>query len=492
MKCGLSSEKTLEKKRNTNIKNLGVDAPAKSKKVLDKMKLTTLERYGTEYYSSTDEYKEKIKETMLKKYGTEHYNNREKAKETCLERYDVDNVSKVREIREKAENTTLERYGVKYVLQDDDIKKDILEKAKKTNLEKFGFKSPLENKEIQEKCKKTKLDKYGDEYYLNSEKYKETMLEKYGVDNAAKLDFVKDKRRNTFIKKISLKLEKYGFVSIDDDNFYTLTCDLGSEHTYKINDDLLNNRNKSQSILCTVCNPIDEHISGLELQLLEFIKDNYSGEVISNNRSIIKPYEVDIYLPEINLAIEFNGLYWHDEKQKSNWYHKVKTDMCERKNIQLIHVWEDDWNFRQDIIKSIILNKINKVFVNLDNYNIKEIEIDKAKEFFELNHIYEFKGASIYLALYNDSIIDSVVSFDDNKIINLHYKYYDKILDYYIKNYGYSELKYTISRDYFNINDFNGFKLIEIINENIVNRKNIYDNKIFNVYNSGEMKLLYK
>ena len=62
----------------------------------------------------------------------------------------------------------------------------------------------------------------------------------------------------------------------------------------------------------------------------------------------------------MKLAFEFNGLYWHNELNKTNNYHLNKSNLCEEKGIQLISIWEDDWVYKQDIVKSMILNKLNK------------------------------------------------------------------------------------------------------------------------------------
>ena len=63
--------------------------------------------------------------------------------------------------------------------------------------------------------------------------------------------------------------------------------------------------------------------------------DDY--EIVENSREIIKPYELDIYLPKLKIAFEFNGLYWHNELYLEKNYHLNKTCSCENQKIQLIH-----------------------------------------------------------------------------------------------------------------------------------------------------------
>ena len=61
--------------------------------------------------------------------------------------------------------------------------------------------------------------------------------------------------------------------------------------------------------------------SKIENYLLDFIKNNYNDIIINNSKKIIEGYELDIYLPDLKLAFEFNGVYWHNELNKSNNYH---------------------------------------------------------------------------------------------------------------------------------------------------------------------------
>lgn len=75
--------------------------------------------------------------------------------------------------------------------------------------------------------------------------------------------------------------------------------------------------------------------------------------IVENSKSIISPQELDIYLPDYKLAIEYNGLYWHSEQAGLDKnYHIDKTMTCEEKGIRLIHVFSDDWEFKKEIVKS--------------------------------------------------------------------------------------------------------------------------------------------
>lgn len=109
-------------------------------------------------------------------------------------------------------------------------------------------------------------------------------------------------------------------------------------------------------------------ISIEEKDVVSFLKNIWKGEIIENDRKVLNGKELDIYIPSKNLAIEYNGLYWHSDKATlekndipnketrlyAKYRHIEKTKLCEEKNIRLIHIFEDDWIYRKDIIKDIL------------------------------------------------------------------------------------------------------------------------------------------
>jgi len=160
---------------------------------------------------------------------------------------------------------------------------------------------------------------------------------------------------------------------------------------------------------CNKCNAV---ISKQELELREFIKSlNIKFE--TNNRKILNGKEIDIFLPEYNIAIEYNGLYWHSEKFISKDYHLNKTNDCEAKNIELIHIFEDEWINKNNIVKSRILNKLK--LTNKKYYArkciIKEIDFITKKKFINENHIQGDCPSKINLGLYYNDELVSIMTF---------------------------------------------------------------------------------
>lgn len=109
------------------------------------------------------------------------------------------------------------------------------------------------------------------------------------------------------------------------------------------------------------CPKCSDRVSKQEIEFSDFIKSAYNGKVITNTRSIIKPYELDVYLPDINKAFEYNGTYWHQEGvTRPIGYHQMKTDMCSDKGIKLMYVWEEDWTNNKRFIKECIRRNISE------------------------------------------------------------------------------------------------------------------------------------
>ena len=157
--------------------------------------------------------------------------------------------------------------------------------------------------------------------------------------------------------------------------------------------------------------------TGLENQIKDFLKE-LNTEFKENywNKEIGK--EIDIYLPNKNLGIEVNGNYWHSNHKKHgilSLYHQEKSLACQKQNIQLIHIFEYEWNnFRQqEILKSLIKSKLGifekKIYAR--QCKIKELDYKIYADFCNQNHLQRECGAKIKLGLYYEEELIQVMSF---------------------------------------------------------------------------------
>lgn len=167
---------------------------------------------------------------------------------------------------------------------------------------------------------------------------------------------------------------------------------------------------------CPKCN---SNISKKETEVRDFISTIYNGEIITNSKKIINGYELDIYLPDINFAIEYNGLYWHSEKHiLDKNYHLKKTKECESKGIHLFHLFEDDWILKNEIVKSMLINNISKSknIIYARKCLIKDVNYDDAKIFLDNNHLQGYSSSKIKLGLYYNDKLVSLMTFGNYRI----------------------------------------------------------------------------
>ncbi|QXN70187.1 putative Hef-like homing endonuclease [Bacillus phage vB_BspM_Internexus] len=153
---------------------------------------------------------------------------------------------------------------------------------------------------------------------------------------------------------------------------------------------------------CPKCSNIFTQSKG-EKEIIDFITENYKGEIILRNRSILNGKELDIYLPELKIAIEYDGLYWHNEKHKGKNYHIDKTRKCKEHGVRLIHVFEDEWVNKNELVKFKLLHILginNQEKIYARKCYIEEIDSSLKNEFLERNHIQGKDNASIKLGLW--------------------------------------------------------------------------------------------
>jgi transposase len=141
-------------------------------------------------------------------------------------------------------------------------------------------------------------------------------------------------------------------------------------------------------------------------EIASFIETELGLTVIRNDRKLIYPLEIDIYIPEKNIAIEYCGVYYHSETfgSKSKKYHINKLNLCTDKNVSLITVFESEWKKKKDILKSIISHKLGftKTKIMARKTTVKQIEYNIVKNFEEENHIQGTRPAGIYFGLFDE------------------------------------------------------------------------------------------
>jgi very-short-patch-repair endonuclease len=346
IKNGYYHVKSEDISKGTDIKvEVICDICGNKKEILLKAYYKNISNYNTYCCSNKCAYKVKNEPTNLKKYGEKHH-------------------LKIPEILEKLKQTNINKYGSEWFNQSNHYTYNLETKK-------------LEYNKMLDVCE----SKYGNKYYFKTEHFKDNLDKR----TSKYQETMKNKKYTKYDNLIEINNQKY--------LFFCEKCN----STFEISRTLLKNREKYNNEICTYCNPIGKQFSNKEKKISELLQKKYDREVILNSRKIIKPYELDIYLPDLKLAIEFNGIFWHSKYKKDINFHKQKSDMCLKNGIYLLHIWEDEFNNINSIFDFIfstsdkykLIN--NKIYLN-DNFvsniieNENHIKIDGVFKY-NLNHL---------------------------------------------------------------------------------------------------------
>jgi len=195
-------------------------------------------------------------------------------------------------------------------------------------------------------------------------------------------------------------------------------CKKGHEWRTKIG-------HRSSGQICPTCRA-KMFSSEAEKELASFLGETFNTQVETNSRKVISPQEIDIYLPQFKVAIEFNGVYWHrEENGKPQHYHREKRLACQSQGIRLLQVWEDDWANRKQVVMESLLREIRTG--NLESkvhtaYSMTGLGADKAYEFYARHSLRMNKiTMSGHLGLSCKGKLNAVISFSQNReILEVH------------------------------------------------------------------------
>ena len=162
---------------------------------------------------------------------------------------------------------------------------------------------------------------------------------------------------------------------------------------------------------CGKCKP---GYSKAEVSIRNFIS-SLGFEVESNTRNLIQPYEIDIYVPEVKLALEYCGLRWHGEKfsSKPRNYHRKKLDMCAARGIRLITIFEDEYIQRPSVVLSRVRQALGVITDRLyaRKLDLVEVSLTEARDFLSEHHLQGYSPCSYRFALKDGDRLVQVITF---------------------------------------------------------------------------------
>ena len=322
------------------------------------------------------------------------------------------------QVQEKTRQTNLEKYGVEHPSQNNKIK----EKIKQNNIKKYGVEHPSQTKQVQDKRKKTCQKKYGVDCASKNlqvkDKMKQNNIKKYGVEYPIQLEEVKEKRRQNNINKwgtsnISTKHIDPNILEIlhDRDKFLNEIEGKNLKTAYDIADYFGISYEGTLKILweLNLRNIVTSFTSKQEQELQKIFP------TFKKNRKILYPLEIDLYNDRLKLGIEFNGNYWHSDKNKEKNYHQNKTIKALEKGIFIYHIFEYEW---QDILKrKIIISQLTNLIGN-NQYkifarkcDIRNVSFEECCQFLNENHLQGKDQSSIRYGLFYEDQIVAIMTF---------------------------------------------------------------------------------
>lgn len=399
MKCRCNDPTVITARKKSLFDKYGVTNISNIPGVQDKKKDTCLANHGVEYPQQSTTIRHKTKQSVIDKYGVDHPTKdpsvAAKTKQTNLDRYGCEYPIASPLIIARVKEKNLTEHGVEFALQRGDVKA----KSKVTNLQRRGVEYPMMSQNVRQTREDNNLDVYGVKYPIqrhlpldNLTSYDwmydhhitkqlslvdiasvlnvdwstiKTYLTKHNIDLCVYPEKQNEKRIATSQAKFDYNhyqqqhISHSSIVKLTDRDWMYTEHITNKKPLYVIGYDLGCSDGTVGRYLHTHGIPTHIHQASIgEREVADFVS-SLNVQIITNDRKIIHPYELDIFIPDHNIAIEYCGLYWHSEQQgKDKHYHKRKLDLCSNQNIRLLTIYEDEWLNHSDIVKRKIKNML--------------------------------------------------------------------------------------------------------------------------------------
>lgn len=433
-----------EKAAITMVSRYGGDHPMHVPSIVEKQKATTKERYGTEYFAQSDKYMDKAIQTNRQRYGTDwpiqNTDIKNKQVETFNNKYNVDNAVFIPGVLDKIKQRNIENLGVSYTFQSPEIKAKSAQTCQKrygqshysrtpefarkyvnTMQERYGPDNPSKVEEFRQKRIETNKLRYGTGCYLASKQCRDRL---HSVMQSKHNVFVHSQSEEWKVSRVKNpeKLDEWmSFLSNPtkylDSKYNELPTLLNLSHDLGVSDTTVSYYINKLGLQ----NKVKYVLSHMEDNVVSILKHINPGvEIERHCRSIIKPYEIDLYLPQYKVGIECNPTCSHNsslpfiEGQPTPYsYHKMKTDLAQESNIFLFHIFGYEWAHKQDIIESMLRNLLyaNRCKIYARNCQVREISSRESLDFLCKNHRQGGTGAQVRLGLYCSNQLVSVMTF---------------------------------------------------------------------------------
>ena len=293
----------------------------------------------------------------------------------------------------------MKKYGCENPMQSNNIKHHF----KNVIFEKYGVENISQISEVKRRKEQTSLKKNGAPYLIAAPEFrkvtKEKLKERYNVSHPSQMKY-SENTKNILFDSNNLEnfLLEYGFTKGHQ------ILGISLDTLYRAHDALGLKVSKRNS-------------SSYESEIENWLRNN-NVNFEQSTRKVIPPFELDFYLPDHKLAIEFDGLYWHSEANgKDKNYHLNKTLLCEEKGIRLVHIFEDEWVHKKGVCLDILsrILTLNQTKIMARKCNIRVLTNRECKEFENTNHLQGYVSASVNLGLEFNGELVQLLTFKKSR-----------------------------------------------------------------------------
>jgi len=362
----------------------------------------------------------KTKDTKLKNHGDPNWNNMDKNRETCRDRYGVECSWQADSTKKKSKETLMKNYGVDHQMRS----KEVVDGMKARYKETHGVECSFQDPEVQEKIKAKNRENLGVDFPMQNKE-----LHKIMHEHSART------QSTNFYNNVLMHDSRYeALFTLDEWLEHGAKKDISHEYLWRC-------KKCGKEFKCRLmwgaatyarcydCYPVVRDTSNFEKEVAEFIRSLGKFEVLNHvheTKQVIPPKEIDIVVKDSSgktvLGVECDGLYWHSAVNGVDKnYHLDKTEACLKKGIQLVHLFEDEWSLKKDIVKSRLasLLGIYKERVFARKCKVIEVAPREAKYFFDANHLQGHCNAKVTFGLHDGDDYVAMMSFGmRRKIVN--------------------------------------------------------------------------
>lgn len=320
---------------------------------------------STKCLNGSDAGKRTKSAAVQKKYGVSHYSRTKQYKErytkTCQQRYGVANPNQSEEVKAKKRSKAQQRYGVGNVSQAQEVKQKVAQTKRRKSVDAI----------------------------LHSDRLRGLVTPLFDVDTEYR----------------------------------------GIDHTYpwrcvSCNSEFKDHLKFGKVPTCPTCYKSSMPYSKVEHEVRNFVRSlGFAGA--TSSREVVSPKEVDIWVPEKQVAIEVNGIYHHSEIKggKDKQYHLFKTLVCDNKGIRLLQFWDIECTEKRDIVESMIRNALGKTQrrIYARACEVRPVDNAVADAFLDATHLQGKAAYSRRLGLYHKGELVSLATFSKarhNKKVN--------------------------------------------------------------------------